>query len=75
VGTGDGSADRVPQTLEISRWCYDGPYAFYDFDHDPDDLAELLASAIWPDRYFAALVVAVFNQGKTLFCLPLHQPR
>ena len=38
----------------IARWRYDEPYAFYDPDRDPDDLAELRDPASWPGRYFAA---------------------
>jgi ribosomal-protein-alanine N-acetyltransferase len=36
-------------------WHYDGEYAFYDFDRDPEDRAELLDPARREGRYFAAL--------------------
>lgn len=39
----------------IAGWHYDGPYSFYDMDQDPDDLAELLDPANWPERYQAAV--------------------
>jgi ribosomal-protein-alanine N-acetyltransferase len=38
----------------IAAWHYPGPYAFYDWDQDPADLAELLDPAEWGRRYFAA---------------------
>jgi len=38
----------------IAGWRYPGEYRFYDFDQDPDDLAELLDPAEWGTRYFAA---------------------
>ena len=38
----------------IAAWRYPGPYAFYDSDADPGDLAELLDPAEWGRRYFAA---------------------
>jgi ribosomal-protein-alanine N-acetyltransferase len=38
----------------IAAWRYPGPYAFYDWDQDPGDLAELLDPAEWGRRYFAA---------------------
>ena len=38
----------------VAAWRYDGPYAFYDWDRDPDDLAELLDPAQWGGRYFSA---------------------
>ncbi len=39
----------------IAGWHYEGMYAFYDMDQDPQDLAELLAPASWPGHYFAVL--------------------
>jgi ribosomal-protein-alanine N-acetyltransferase len=38
----------------IAAWHYPGPYAFYDSDQDPADLAELLDPGEWGRRYFAA---------------------
>ena len=38
----------------IAAWQYPGPYAFYDWEQDPDDLAELLDPGEWGRRYFAA---------------------
>jgi [ribosomal protein S18]-alanine N-acetyltransferase len=38
----------------VAAWRYDEPYAFYDWDRDPDDLAELLDPAQWGRRYFSA---------------------
>jgi ribosomal-protein-alanine N-acetyltransferase len=38
----------------IAAWHYPGPYAFYDWEQDPGDLAELLDPAEWGRRYFAA---------------------
>ena len=37
----------------VARWRYDGIYAFYDWDQDEDDLAELLDPSEWGRRYFA----------------------
>ena len=38
----------------IAAWRYPEPYSFYDWDQDPDDLAELLDPSEWGRRYFAA---------------------
>lgn len=38
----------------VAAWRYPGQYSFYDADADADDLAELLNSAEWGHRYFAA---------------------
>jgi [ribosomal protein S18]-alanine N-acetyltransferase len=38
----------------IAAWHYPGEYAFYDWDQDPGDLAELLDPCEWGRRYFAA---------------------
>jgi ribosomal-protein-alanine N-acetyltransferase len=40
--------------VAISRWHYPEPYSFYDWDADPDDLAELLDPARRGERYWAA---------------------
>ena len=37
----------------IAAWRYPGEYAFYDWDADPSDLAELLDPAGWGEQYFA----------------------
>jgi ribosomal-protein-alanine N-acetyltransferase len=39
----------------IADWHYEGVYAFYDFDRDPEDRAELLSPGRWEGRYFAGL--------------------
>ncbi len=39
----------------IAEWHYGGAYAFYDFDQDPEDLAELLNPGCWEGRYFAVV--------------------
>jgi len=39
----------------IAHWHYEGAYTFYDMDQDPEDLADLLDPANWPDAYFAVL--------------------
>jgi [ribosomal protein S18]-alanine N-acetyltransferase len=38
----------------IAAWRYPAPYSFYDWERDPDDLAELLDPSEWGRRYFAA---------------------
>jgi ribosomal-protein-alanine N-acetyltransferase len=38
----------------IAAWRYPAPYDFYDWDRDPDDLAQLLDPAGHGVRYFAA---------------------
>jgi [ribosomal protein S18]-alanine N-acetyltransferase len=38
----------------IAAWRYPGPYAFYDWDQDPGDLAELLDPGEWGRHNFAA---------------------
>jgi ribosomal-protein-alanine N-acetyltransferase len=38
----------------IAAWHYPGESAFYDWDQDPGDLAELLDPGEWGRRYFAA---------------------
>jgi ribosomal-protein-alanine N-acetyltransferase len=42
-----------PDAVAISRWSYPEPYSFYDWDADPDDLAELLDPARRGDAYSA----------------------
>jgi hypothetical protein len=37
----------------VAGWRYPGPYAFYNADADPSDLAELLDPPEWGLRYFA----------------------
>jgi ribosomal-protein-alanine N-acetyltransferase len=37
----------------VASWHYDAEYAFYDFDQDAEDLAELLDPEGWGDTYFA----------------------
>ena len=38
----------------VAAWHYKDEYAFYDFEADADDLAELLDPAGWGDTYYAA---------------------
>jgi ribosomal-protein-alanine N-acetyltransferase len=38
----------------IAAWRYPDPYSFYDWQRDPDDLAELLDPSEWGRRYFSA---------------------
>jgi ribosomal-protein-alanine N-acetyltransferase len=45
----------------IADWHYDGVYAFYDMEQDPEDLEELLDPENWPGRYFA-----VIDEGEDL---------
>ncbi len=49
----------VPMTEEqasaIAAWRYEGVYAFYDWDADPEDLDELLDASKRGDRYHAVL--------------------
>jgi [ribosomal protein S18]-alanine N-acetyltransferase len=40
---------------EITRWRYEGAYAFYDADADADDLALLLSEEVRENRYFSAI--------------------
>ena len=37
----------------ITAWHYEGPYAFYDMEQDPEDLAELLDPHSWENRTYA----------------------
>ncbi len=37
----------------IAEWHYEGPYTFYDWDQDADDLAELLNPRSWEGTYYA----------------------
>jgi [ribosomal protein S18]-alanine N-acetyltransferase len=39
----------------IAEWHYEGLYAFYDWDQDADDLAELLNPRSWEEKYYAVL--------------------
>ena len=45
---------RETDARAVAGWRYPGPYAFYDADQDPGDLAELLDPSEWGRRYFAA---------------------
>jgi [ribosomal protein S18]-alanine N-acetyltransferase len=42
-----------PDARAVAAWRYPGVYAFYDWERDPADLAELLDPAEWGRRYFA----------------------
>lgn len=39
----------------IAEWHYEGPYVFYDWDQDANDLAELLNPRSWEEKYYAVL--------------------
>jgi len=39
----------------IAGWHYEGPYTFYDWTQDADDLAELLNPRSWEEKYYAVL--------------------
>lgn len=43
------------EALAISNWHYKAPYDFYDWQRDPDDLAEFLDPQSWPGRYYAVV--------------------
>ena len=43
----------APDATAIAAWRYPGEYAFYDWDQDPEDLAELLDAQRWGSEYFA----------------------
>jgi len=47
----------IPLTEEdahqVAIWHYEAPYDFYDWDQDPEDLAELLDSQNWKETYFS----------------------
>ena len=45
---------RDADAQTIAGWHYEEPYAFYDADQDPDDLAELLDAAARRGSYWAA---------------------
>jgi ribosomal-protein-alanine N-acetyltransferase len=40
---------------QIARWHYPAPYEFYDWDQDPEDLAELLDPQSWQESYYAVV--------------------
>lgn len=42
----------VSEAQAISSWHYEVPYDFYDWQSDPDDLAEILNPQSWPGRYY-----------------------
>lgn len=54
----------------IARWHYEGPYAFYDMAHDPDDLAELMNPQSWENTYYA--VVDADGSLIGFFCFSQH---
>jgi ribosomal-protein-alanine N-acetyltransferase len=39
----------------VARWRYPAPFSFYDWDSDPDDLAELLDPALRGEDYVAVV--------------------
>ncbi len=41
----------------IAGWRYPEPYSFYEWERDPEDLAELLDPSEWGRRYFASDLV------------------
>lgn len=46
---------------QIASWHYASPYDFYDWDKDPQDLAELLDPRSWQETYYS-----VFNEENDL---------
>lgn len=46
---------RATDAVQIAQWHYDGEYAFYDMENDPDDLAELMDPQNWGSIYYAAV--------------------
>jgi ribosomal-protein-alanine N-acetyltransferase len=50
------------EAREISGWCYEPPYDFYDATSDPDDLAELLD----PERRREGSYYAAFDERGSL---------
>lgn len=46
---------RQEDAQQIACWHYPSPYNFYDWDQDPDDLAELLDPQSWQESYYAVL--------------------
>ena len=57
----------------IAAWCYDPPYAFYNAENDPDDLAELLQCEELDDVYYAVVDAADTLVG--FFCFYRHADR
>jgi ribosomal-protein-alanine N-acetyltransferase len=55
----------------ITRWHYEGIYAFYDMKQDVEDLEELLDPRSWSDRYYAV----TDDQGDLIgfFCFERRQ--
>ncbi len=57
----------------IAGWRYDPPYAFYNAENDPDDLAELLQCEELDDVYYAVVDGADTLVG--FFCFYRHADR
>jgi [ribosomal protein S18]-alanine N-acetyltransferase len=45
---------NTADATDVSIWRYEGAYAFYNLDADPDDYAEFHDPTGWGVRYFAA---------------------
>ena len=52
---------KLEDAQQIAAWHYEPPYDFYDWDRDPEDLAELLNPQSWQETYYS-----VFNQENEL---------
>ena len=44
---------KQDDALQIASWHYETPYDFYDWDRDPEDLAELLDPQSWQESYYS----------------------
>ena len=52
-------------TTAVAAWHYKDEYAFYDFEADADDLAELLDPAGWGDTYTPPMVMTGRSRGSS----------